>query len=120
MVTTRFIVPIYDMEVRIVILDEGEDFHTVFPKLPKDSVDSDGVAHCLVDDTGRSNIIIEREYVDFDTITHEVYHLTLAIINNAGLVQSDDSEEAYAYLNGYLNGQVIKSIVKKLNIEIKH
>ena len=120
MISTKFRVPIYDMEVRVVILEEGEDFYTAFPKLPKDSMEADGVAHCLVDDTGRANIVIEKEYLDFDTVTHEVYHLTLAILNNAGLVQSDDSEEAYAYLNGYLNGHIIKAIIKKLHLSINY
>jgi hypothetical protein len=116
MISSRFKVPIYDIEVRIIILEDGEDFQTVFPGLPIGGVTDEGVAHCMVDDTGRANIIIEREYVDYDTITHEVYHLTCAILNNAGLVQSSDSEEAYAYLNGYLNSKVFKFIVKKLKI----
>jgi len=36
------------------------------------------------------------------TIAHEVWHATKAVLYYAGVELSDNSEESFAYLNGYL------------------
>ena len=40
------------------------------------------------------------------TFSHEIFHLTATILQDAGVKMSDDSEEAWAYLYGYLFGKL--------------
>ena len=43
-------------------------------------------------------------------ITHEVYHMTESIADYIGLKHSVESEEAYCYLNGYINKEIFKQL----------
>jgi len=45
-------------------------------------------------------------------IAHECFHLTCAILSQRGLRLTDSSEEAYAYLHGYLVDCVIQTLNK--------
>jgi len=45
-------------------------------------------------------------------LAHEVLHLTFAIMRYTGMELSEDSEEAYTYLNGYVTEQIHKNIEK--------
>lgn len=47
-----------------------------------------------------------------DTIYHEAFHCTVGIFRDLGLSLSRDSEEAYAYHQGWLAKEVLK-VVKK-------
>jgi hypothetical protein len=105
-------VPIYGIDVNIIVLGKDEDHAKLLPNLPNDLLEGSTVAHCIIDDTGNASIILDKDYCDDDTVTHEVFHLTIAILNSAGIRMSDKSEEAYAYLNGYLNGKILKIIDK--------
>jgi len=42
-----------------------------------------------------------------NTVTHELFHATHAIMTRVGIKLSDDSEEAYAYLIGYLTQKTL-------------
>jgi hypothetical protein len=48
-----------------------------------------------------------------DTLTHEVLHAVTAILKYSGLRFSAASEEAYAYLTGWLNGAIWKWAKKR-------
>lgn len=44
----------------------------------------------------------------YNSIFHENLHATMQILNHIGMVYSKESEEAYAYLNAYLNQKTIE------------
>lgn len=46
------------------------------------------------------------------TLQHEIFHFVVALMKKVGIPLSDDTEEAYAYLIGY----VTKSVVDKFRI----
>lgn len=46
--------------------------------------------------------IVLAEDCDIDTIAHEAFHCTHGVLNACGLRFSHKSEEAYAYLHGWL------------------
>lgn len=43
-------------------------------------------------------------------IAHEIYHAVSFILNNAGMVYNDSSEEAYSYLMEYLTTEFYKNV----------
>lgn len=49
--------------------------------------------------------LIHIKRLSLEVLTHELYHATHNILNWIGVHPSDDSEEAYAYLIGYLMSQ---------------
>lgn len=44
----------------------------------------------------------------FSEIAHEIFHVTCWIMKYVGITLSDESEEAFAYLNGYITEQFYK------------
>lgn len=51
-----------------------------------------------------------------NTLTHEIFHIADKILRGRGFTLSDDSQEAWAYLIGYISGEVFKHIIN----DIKH
>jgi hypothetical protein len=49
---------------------------------------------------------------DHDALQHEIFHAVSLTLRNLGLLLSDDSEEAFAYLTGYVTRQVHKRLEK--------
>jgi hypothetical protein len=47
------------------------------------------------------------------TISHEVFHAVAFIARSRGLEYCDKSEEAFAYLIGHLNSEVINHLLKR-------
>lgn len=45
---------------------------------------------------------------ELGTLSHEIFHAVQALMINIGASLSDDSEEAYAYLIGYLTKKVLE------------
>ena len=45
---------------------------------------------------------------EFGTLSHEIFHAVQALMINIGASLSDDSEEAYAYLIGYITKRVLE------------
>ena len=44
------------------------------------------------------------------TVSHECLHLTHYILRDAGIILSEESEEAYTYLQAYLLGNILRKI----------
>lgn len=49
---------------------------------------------------------------DINTISHEAFHITMDLLDACKLPYSDDSCEAYAYLQGYLTECIYKTVKK--------
>ncbi len=45
-----------------------------------------------------------------NTITHEVFHITHFVMDRIGLKLNFKSDEAFCYLNGYINEQIFTEI----------
>jgi hypothetical protein len=48
--------------------------------------------------------------LDFDSLTHEIFHAAHHLLRNRGLTLSLRSEEAYAYLAGFMMRKVMETI----------
>ncbi len=64
--------------------------------------DSDSLAMCIW--IGSKKQRRERKLIE--AVTHEVFHATYLMLDYAGVKMCEHTEEAFAYLNGYLNNQV--------------
>lgn len=52
------------------------------------------------------------ELFDINTISHEAFHITMDLLDACKLPYSEDSCEAYAYLQGYLTECIYKTAKK--------
>ena len=50
----------------------------------------------------------KNKYDEIDIITHEILHAVVNILTHRGLKFNKHNEEAYTYLNGYLNKEFFK------------
>lgn len=57
-------------------------------------------------------IAFSKDKINPGTIAHECFHATCRILKQKGMVYSEDSEEAYAYLLDYLVTKVTELVVK--------
>lgn len=63
-------------------------------------------------------LLFIKDQIDTNTIAHEIYHLTNRIIANQGITLDPFDDENGAIINGFLNEEVVKYLLKK-KIEIK-
>ena len=47
----------------------------------------------------------------YEIVTHEVFHSTMMYTEMLGLKYSKDSEEAFTYLNGFINGIILNEFL---------
>lgn len=67
----------------------------------------------LVFNLGTGNEVLWLQYppkseTDISTLAHEAFHAAYDILKRVGIPLSSSSEEAYAYLIGYITEQVLK------------
>lgn len=61
----------------------------------------------------KTYLLLQKDFLDYNTITHEVYHLTNRILYHQGVTFNIIDDEPFAILNGYLNQEVINYLQKK-------
>ena len=67
----------------------------------------------------KAYLLLQKDFLDYNTITHEVYHLTNRILYHRGVTFDILDDEPFAILNGYLNQEVINYLQKKKFIDGK-
>lgn len=122
MTSANLKVPIYEVIVKVVLVDDMQLYYNSFRENGID-LDDDGTGHrdaCAVIDLSEYSIghtfefiVLKGQENNDGNIVHEVFHLTTAIMNYVGIVLCSESEEAWAYLQQYLYNK-IKLIVKDL------
>lgn len=100
-------IPIYDRTIRVNITKNIEK-HV---KLIDDGEFDGGDAYAVVieDKDGYINLIIHPK-ANINTICHEAFHITSGVLEAAGLELVGGSEEAYAYLIGWLTEKIDKKL----------
>ncbi len=53
---------------------------------------------------------IPKSAKEYGTLQHEIFHATEFVLSRIGMILCDKSDEAYAYLIGYLTTQIYKRI----------
>lgn len=109
----RIKIPIYERTLLIIIT------HSVDDEL-KEAGEVEGwpaEASVLVNNVGDVVVII-RPDANINTICHEAFHVTYEILKTAGMILSSKSEEAFAYLNGFI-AEKIENEIKRHNTRKK-
>lgn len=123
MIKTKVEIPIYDQVVYIYIVDSIRDSYHTSPTLrkliKKENCDWDGDSELsgLILEVARFAILLKIDTLDDELISHEVFHITKAILKHTsiGPTLTDKNEETWAYLNGWLNKEVRKKL-KQLGV----
>jgi hypothetical protein len=63
---------------------------------------------------------IPTESLGMSCLQHELYHVTGDILRNAGIEHTAETEECYAYLNGYLTKKVLQKLEDTKKWRIVH
>jgi hypothetical protein len=113
MVDTIIKIPVYNTKIRVVITDDFNKFAKLNEISEQDlSVYSAVCFNFFKYKRDFELIVIFKENPKYGEIVHEVFHLTCDTLRNVGCSLTEESEEAYAYLNEYLS-KVIQNIVLK-------
>lgn len=105
--TKRVKIPIYERTLVIIITDEVDD-----TLADEGHVDGDPAeASVIVNDDGDIVVII-RPDANTNTICHEAFHVTYEVLKSAGMKLGGKSEEAYAYLIGFVAEKIENEIIK--------
>ena len=99
-------VPIYGRPLEIIITKNVEK---ALNKIYKDNVGGDILGGVVEKSNGHIVIILEPK-ADINTICHESFHATVMILGDCGLELGDKSEEAYAYLIGWVAEKINKQL----------
>lgn len=115
-------VPIYPIKIKVTIVS---DFYDYFDLLKYNHQKSWGkkrinAIRAIVIDTSYYDRSYDYDIVfnsnikiDIQTLAHETFHLTRYIMTYIGSELSDESEENWAYLHGYL-AEELKNTIKYL------
>lgn len=119
--TKKIIIPIYEAYVTFVY---SNSYEAIEEYMEKDGVDKatldtlkkrdyEGYHMPLSDKDGIEEyyLIVKKttdKYDEVDTITHEVSHLVVEILNSAGVKFNKRNDEPYSHLTGYLNKEFFK------------
>lgn len=71
------------------------------------------MGRCICDQQNQVFVVwlpsLPQSVEDMQFLSHEIFHAVCAIMTGIGVHLSDDSEEAYAYLTGYITRKVLEA-----------
>jgi hypothetical protein len=105
----KFRIPIYDRELKIIVCDDIKIGLDYISYEDLEGEEDWFEATVIEDSRGIINVIIKPD-ATINTICHESLHVVTAILGNAGLELCEKSEEAYAYLLGFIAERIEKAI----------
>ena len=108
---TEIRIPIYDRSLIIVVTNDIKK--AIVKYCPEEAEESDCNLEATVvhDNMGRMNLMIQPD-ANINVICHEALHITVTTLDDAGMEMSESSEEAYAYLIGWVAEQ-IQTVINK-------
>lgn len=100
-------IPIYNKPLTVIVCDDI----TAALKERYGDVDNslrfcDGLSVWNTDPYPDEACVFLRKGCDRSVIVHEAYHVGREVLNNAGLIDTNDSTEAYAYLQQWVFGYI--------------
>lgn len=122
----NFIIPlvVYPFDVMVSIAQSDKELHKMLKKyklhdepehLWQFNNNTAVGRFCMFSNNG--TLIRMRHYPKYPdelgTLTHEVFHAVMHIFNVIGMKWSPKTDEAYAYLVGYLMKEIYSNLLKK-------
>jgi len=114
-----FPVPIYDCEVTISISKVLPSDVAGLKPSPDDQEFFDDSTACAFKNGRLVLVAFKPGLLSHDTIAHELFHVTHYILSRANVRLTKRSDEAHAYLAGFLAGETYKSLKKITKERIK-
>lgn len=112
-------VPIYDCSVDLILTDFPDDYIKKLYKI--EGMEHDGSSYhgiCLVGrKRNRYYVVVDFSRDFFNTVAHELRHCVDFILTDRGFALKE-TDEAAAYLAGYLMSEVMKFVTNK-NVPIQ-
>lgn len=110
-------VQIYSLDVIVCITESFKEAIKKFKlnDLDPNSYDEEALAFSYASDhTGKLEIylVFKPSDLSYDTVIHELTHLTSYWCKHRGIVYDEDNDEPIAYFNGYVGGKVMEIIEK--------
>lgn len=106
-------IPIYHLDVVVCVTDNLDEPIRKFKlDLEKgDYKDAAGFAHDT-HEAGklRMYLAFDHKSLDYDTVLHELTHLTSYLLIHRGIKWDENNDEPMAYFNGYVGNRVLKII----------
>ena len=115
----KFTVDIYKMTVFIFICpnpwEVTREVNKLIRKYGEEEIEYNchGVVFTPNDDLSLNYLLLSAEDLTVNTVTHETDHLRTNIIDYCSLVETSESKETSANLNGYINEKVFQFLQKK-------
>lgn len=114
----KFHIPIYDRELKVIVCDDIKAGLESISYKDFDGEEDWVEATVIEDPKGAINVIIKPD-ATINTICHESLHVVTAILGNAGLELCEKSEEAFAYLIGFVAERIEKAVKAHTKTESK-
>ena len=114
----KFEIPIYERLLKVVVCEDIRTGLEIIESNDFEGEEDTVEATVIEDNKGGINVIIKPN-ANINTICHESLHVVTAVLAHAGLKLTDDSEEAYAYLIGWVSERIDKAIKLCLEAELK-
>jgi hypothetical protein len=124
-------IELYGVQIYVSIAQTHEDAKKCakkYAKMPNEQFeesfghwkDNSGVLATVAHSQNGSSLTrFKNPVIDHNTVAHECFHIAVAIMEAKNIPMADSSEEAWAYLIGFLVGkvtEVFKELEKKKNL----
>lgn len=114
----NFTIDIYESTIHVYICKDQDTLFRVANRIikrykePESILDRSVKGACFSPDIAPCTYFIWfcPEFLDVNTITHETDHIRNYILDFCSIAENNDSKEASANLNGYINEKVFKFI----------
>jgi len=102
-------IPLYERSLIIIVVDDIHEGLVATGISAFEDEEDTLEATVVEDDKGVIHLIIKPD-ASINTICHEALHVAVGVLTDCGMKMCDNSEEAYAYLIGWVAEQIEKSI----------
>lgn len=99
----RFDIPIYVAALWVVISDDALASRRAMKPLFGECRIKSAQALCSTNFRGHVGVFLPRIDLREETLSHEIFHATHAILSWVDCKFDDNNQEAWAYLNGYIS-----------------
>ena len=103
----------YECKITFIISDDVSDiYYKLCKKYKFENIGTGNLAGAVVsNEINNYNLLLDIKHLDFNTISHEIYHLTCKIGSDRGIIE----EESRAWICGHITENLYK-FLKKNNL----
>jgi hypothetical protein len=108
-------IPIYDVNVLFVASDNIEYYYQRYANIFGELKGDAWAGICCASGNGNFGVFFKLEQLSINLISHEIFHLTLRILEHNSIPVEERTGEVGALLHGYLMDVVMKTLKKTIS-----